>query len=296
MTTSALSHKPVSALTPDEARTELGRLAAEIAHHDRLYYQLAAPEISDADYDALVSRNAEIETRFPELIRPDSPSLRIGAPPVEAFGKVRHRVPMLSLGNAMSEKEISDFVERVRRFLGMKAGETIAFTAEPKIDGLSISIRYEHGRLAEAATRGDGTEGENVTANVRTIRAIPHRVSGHGFPDIIDVRGEIYLAHADFQKLNEAQAAAGQKVFANPRNAAAGSLRQLDPKVTASRPLRFFAYAWGEVSELPARTQWEMYEAYQRWGFPTNPLARLCGGLDEMLAVYRETAARGAPP
>ncbi len=294
MTTSALSHKPVSALTPEEAQAELARLAAEIAHHDRLYYQLAAPEISDAEYDALVRRNAEIEARFPELIRPDSPSRRIGAPPVEAFGKVRHRVPMLSLNNAFSEAEIGEFVDRVRRFLGMKSDELLEFTAEPKIDGLSISIRYERGRLVEAATRGDGTEGEDVTANVRTIRDIPHTIAAKDFPETIDVRGEIYLSHADFQRLNEAQAAAGQKVFANPRNAAAGSLRQLDPKVTASRPLKFFAYAWGEASSLPAPTQWGVYEAYRRWGFPTNPLARLCRSLDEMLAVYRHIAENRA--
>ncbi|MCL4767531.1 MAG: NAD-dependent DNA ligase LigA [Hyphomicrobiaceae bacterium] len=294
MTTSAVSRKPASALTPEEARAELARLAAGIARHDRLYYQADAPEISDAQYDALVRRNGEIEARFPELIRPDSPSHRIGAPPAEAFGKVRHRVPMLSLGNAFSEAEIGEFVERVRRFLGIKPDDSIEFTAEPKIDGLSISIRYEHGRLAEAATRGDGTEGENVTANVRTIRGIPHTLGAADFPDVIDVRGEIYLAHDDFQKLNADQAAAGQKVFANPRNAAAGSLRQLDPKVTASRPLRFFAYSWGEASRLPARTQWEVYQAYRRWGFPTNPLARLCCGLDEMLAFYRETSVQRA--
>lgn len=294
MTTSAVSHKPASALTPKEAQDELARLASEIARHDRLYYQADAPEISDAEYDALVRRNSEIEARYPELIRPDSPSRRIGAPPAEAFGKVRHRVPMLSLGNAFSEEEIGEFVDRVRRFLGMKSDTDIAFTAEPKIDGLSISIRYERGRLVEAATRGDGTEGENVTANVRTIRGLPHMVSAADFPDVIDVRGEIYLAHADFQKLNADQAAAGQKVFANPRNAAAGSLRQLDPNITASRPLRFFAYAWGEISRLPVRTQWEMYEAYHRWGFPTNPLALLCHGLDEMLAFYRKMSEQRA--
>lgn len=294
MTTSAVSHKPASALTLEEAQAELARLAAEVAHHDRLYYQADAPVISDAEYDALVRRNGEIEARFPEIIRPDSPSHRVGAPPAEAFGKVRHRVPMLSLNNAFSEEEIGEFVERVRRFLGMKSGDDIEFTAEPKIDGLSISIRYEHGRLVEAATRGDGTEGENVTANVRTIRGLPHTVSAADFPDILDVRGEIYLAHDEFQKLNADQAAAGQKVFANPRNAAAGSLRQLDPKITASRPLRFFGYAWGEVSRLQARTQWEVYQAYRRWGFPTNPLARLCQGLDEMLAFYREMSAQRA--
>src|SRR5690606_189984 len=219
---------------------------------------------------------------------------RIGAPPVEAFGKVRHRVPMLSLNNAFSEAEIGEFVDRVRRFLGMKSDELLEFTAEPKIDGLSISIRYERGRLVEAATRGDGTEGEDVTANVRTIRDIPHKIAAKDFPETIDVRGEIYLSHADFQRLNEAQAAAGQKVFANPRNAAAGSLRQLDPKVTASRPLKFFAYAWGEASSLPAPTQWGVYEADRRWGFPTNPLARLCRSLDEMLAVYRHIAENRA--
>lgn len=294
MTTSALSHKPVSALTPKEAQEELARLAGEIAHHDRLYYQLAQPEISDAEYDELVRRNAGIEARFPELIRPDSPSHRVGAPPVEAFGKVRHRVPMLSLSNAFSEQEIGEFVDRVRRFLGMKPGEPIEFTAEPKIDGLSISIRYERGRLVEAATRGDGFEGENVTANVRTIRGLPHAVEASDFPEVIDMRGEIYLAHADFQKLNESQAAAGQKVFANPRNAAAGSLRQLDPKITASRPLKFFAYAWGEVSNLPARTQWGMYEAYRGWGFPTNPLAKRCSSPEEMLAFYREMSTQRA--
>jgi len=294
MTTSALSHKPVEALTPEEAQEELARLAAEIAYHDRLYYQLAQPEISDAEYDALVRRNAEIEARFPELIRPDSPSRRVGAPPVETFGKVRHRVPVLSLNNAFSEEEISDFVDRVRRFLGVKPDEVIEFTAEPKIDGLSISIRYENGRLVEAATRGDGTEGENVTANVLTIRGIPHEIKARDFPEVIDVRGEIYLPHADFQKLNAAQAAAGQKVFANPRNAAAGSLRQLDPKVTASRPLRFFAYAWGEASQLPAQTQWGMYEAYKRWGFPTNPLARVCRSVDELIAYYRELSMQRA--
>jgi DNA ligase (NAD+) len=295
MKTAQLSLKPVAALTRSEAREELARLAREIAHHDRLYYQADAPEISDAEYDELVRRNSEIESRFPDLIRPDSPSRRVGAAPAEGFGKVRHRVPMLSLSNAFTEEEVTEFVDRVRRFLGLKDSETqLEFMAEPKIDGLSISIRYEHGRLVEAATRGDGTEGENVTANVRTIRDVPHVVKSSNFPEIIDVRGEIYLAHSDFQKLNEAQAAAGQKVFANPRNAAAGSLRQLDPKVTASRPLRFFAYAWGEISRLPAKTQSDMYEAYRHWGFPTNPLARLTRGLEEMLAFYREISLQRA--
>ncbi len=282
-------------MTPDEAASELGRLAKDISHHDKLYYQADAPEISDAEYDALRVRNAEIEARFPELIRADSPSKKVGAEPVEAFGKIRHRIPMLSLGNAFSDEEIADFVDRVRRFLGIKPDdEPVAFTAEPKIDGLSISLRYEHGRLVEAATRGDGSEGENVTANVRTIREIPHFINAKDIPDAIDVRGEIYLGHADFRRLNEDQAAAGQKIFANPRNAAAGSLRQLDANVTASRPLRFFAYAWGEASPLPADTQWGMYEAYKRWGFPVNPLARVCSSAEEMLVFYREVGEQRA--
>ena len=295
MKTSPFSHKTVADLTPGEAVSELERLAKEIGHHDKLYYQSDAPEISDAEYDELRVRNAEIEAQFPELIRADSPSKKVGAEPVEAFGKIRHRVPMLSLGNAFSDEEIADFVDRVRRFLGIKSDdEPVAFTAEPKIDGLSISLRYERGRLVEAATRGDGSEGENVTANVRTIREIPHLIEAKDVPDAIDVRGEIYLGHADFRKLNEDQAAAGQKIFANPRNAAAGSLRQLDANVTASRPLRFFAYAWGEASTLPADTQWGMYEAYKRWDFPVNPLARVCTSADEMLAFYREVGDQRA--
>ncbi len=280
--------KPVSSLPLAEAASEAKRLAAEISHHDTLYFQSDAPEISDAEYDVLRQRLAAIEARFPELIGPDSPSRRIGAEPAKGFGKVRHAVPMLSLGNAFEDEEIPEFVERVRRFIGLKEGQSIALVAEPKIDGLSISLRYQHGRLIQAATRGDGTEGENVTANVLTIRQIPRRIMAEDVPDIIDVRGEIYFPRADFAKFNAAQAAAGDKVFANPRNAAAGSLRQLDPKVTAGRPLRFFAYAWGEVSKMPAKTQWDMMRAYERWGFPVNPHMRLCESADEMLAFYRE--------
>ena len=288
-------NKPVADLTRADAKSELKRLAEDISRHDKLYYRDNAPEVSDADYDALRVRNSDIEARYPELIRPDSPSEKVGAEPVEAFGKIRHRVPMLSLGNAFSDEEIADFVDRVRRFLGIKSDdEPVAFTAEPKIDGLSISLRYERGRLVEAATRGDGSEGENVTANVRTIREIPHQIESSDVPDAIDVRGEIYLGHDDFRKLNEDQAAAGQKIFANPRNAAAGSLRQLDANVTASRPLRFFAYAWGEASTLPANTQWGMYEAYKRWGFPVNPLARVCSSAEDMLAFYREVGEQRA--
>ncbi len=295
MKTSPFSHKPVAELTPDEANAELARLATEIAHHDNLYYQADAPEISDAEYDDLRRRNAEIEAAYPALIREDSPSRKVGAAPAEGFGKIRHRVPMLSLGNAFNDDEIREFVERVHRFLGIKSdSDRVAFTAEPKIDGLSISLRYERGRLIEAATRGDGTEGENVTANVRTIRQIPHAIKKSDVPDIIDVRGEIYLSHADFRKLNETQAETGQKIFANPRNAAAGSLRQLDASITASRPLRFFAYAWGEASALPAVTQSGVYDAFERWGFPVNPLARVCQNADEMLAFYREIAQQRA--
>jgi len=286
--TSPDSTKPVGKLTEAEAAAELERLAKAIAHHDTLYYRQDAPEVSDAEYDALRERNAAIEARFPALVRPDGPSQRIGAAPVEAFGKVRHAVPMLSLGNAFADDEVAEFAARVRRFLGLGPEEPVEVVAEPKIDGLSISLTYDKGRLALAATRGDGEEGENVTANVRTIRQVPHRLAGKGVPDRIEVRGEIYLPHADFKKLNEEQAANGGKVFANPRNAAAGSLRQLDPSITARRPLRFFAYAWGLASTLPAKTQSGVIEAFGAWGLPINPLLRVCATIEEMLAFYRE--------
>jgi DNA ligase (NAD+) len=285
---------PVEDLSADEAAAELARLAAEIARHDRLYYQADAPEISDAEYDELRRRNDAIEARFPDLVRPDSPSRRVGAPAAETFAKVRHRVPMLSLGNAFDDEEVAEFAARVRRFLSLKPDDALAVTAEPKIDGLSISIRYEKGHLVEAATRGDGMEGENVTANVRTIREIPARLKGAKIPAVAEVRGEIYMGHADFAKLNASQAASGGKVFANPRNAAAGSLRQLDSAITASRPLRFFAYAWGEMSDLPADTQEGMVAAFARWGLPVNPLMRLCASAEEMLAFYHEIAERRA--
>mgnify|MGYP001260938900 CR=1 FL=1 len=223
-----LSNIPVSDLTESEASSELSELAAIIEHHNQLYYTEDAPEISDADYDALRARNDAIEGRFPALVRDDSPSRQVGAAPSEGFGKIRHAAPMLSLGNAFTDQDAADFVERMRRFLGMAAAEPLEITAEPKIDGLSISIRYEKGRLVQAATRGDGAEGENVTGNVMTINEIPHRLEGADVPGAIEVRGEIYLGHQDFAALNAAQAAAGAKLFANPRNAAAGSLRQLD--------------------------------------------------------------------
>ncbi len=288
MKATSAAGKPVDKLTEAQATAELERLAREIAHHDELYYAQDAPEISDADYDALRQRNAAIEARFPALVRDDSPSLRVGAAPVAAFGKVRHSVPMLSLGNAFSEEDVVDFIARVRRFLGLGADAPVELTAEPKIDGLSISLTYENARLVQAATRGDGTEGENVTPNVMTMREIPRRLAGKGIPELIEVRGEIYLRHDDFQKLNAEQAAAGAKVFANPRNAAAGSLRQLDASITARRPLRFFAYGWGAASTLPADTQSGVYASFQQWGLPLNPLMRVCETPEAVLAFHRE--------
>jgi DNA ligase (NAD+) len=288
--------KPADALTltKAEARAELETLAAEIARHDELYHAKDAPEISDAAYDALVIRNRTIETRFPDLVREDSPSRRVGAAPVEAFGKIRHDVPMLSLGNAFEDTEVTEFVERVRRFLRVPQDDSLEVLAEPKIDGLSISLRYENGRLVQAATRGDGTTGENVTANVMTIREIPHRLKGKDVPELIDVRGEIYLAHSDFQRLNAAQSEAGEKVFANPRNAAAGSLRQLDAGITARRPLKFFSYTWGAVSRLPSDTQSGVVDAFERWGLPVNGLRRRCKKPEDLLAFYRSMAEKRA--
>ena len=284
----------VEKLSEAQARAELKNLAGIIRHHDELYYRHDAPEVSDADYDALRQRNDQIEKRFPKLVRADSPSRRIGAAPAEGFGKVRHGVPMLSLANAFNDEDVTQFVERIHRFLGIDAKEALAFTAEPKIDGLSISLRYLNGRLTQAATRGDGVEGENVTRNVMTIAEVPRQLNGRNAPDVIDVRGEIYLGHKEFESLNAEQAAAGSKVFANPRNAAAGSLRQLDPAVTASRPLRFLAYAWGEASSLPADTQSGVYGAFKKWGLPVNPLTRVCNGTKELLIFYHELAEERA--
>jgi len=282
------AEEPVADLTEADAIEELARLAAEIARHDALYYRKDDPEISDADYDRLRQRNDAIEARFPTLIRDDSPANRVGAAPADGFGKVTHAVPMLSLGNVFDDDGVHEFVDRIRRFLGLDAETPLAFTTEPKIDGLSIGLRYEGGRLVQAATRGDGYVGENVTANVLTIGDIPKHVKARDFPDPFEVRGEIYMSHSAFAGLNAEQEQAGAKVFANPRNAAAGSLRQLDASVTASRPLQFFAYAWGEAANLPADTQWGVYEAFAKWGFPLNPLAKLTSALDEMLGTYRE--------
>ncbi len=274
-------------LTPADLRAEHARLAAEIAEHDRRYHQDDAPAISDSAYDALRRRLREIEAAHPEL--KGSISESVGAAPSAKFAKVRHSVPMLSLDNCFSDDDARDFVERVMRFLNLAAPP--AFTAEPKIDGLSCALRYVGGRLTVAATRGDGAEGEDVTANVRTIREVPHVLAGAGWPEVCEIRGEIYLGHADFAAINAEQAAAGEKTFANPRNAAAGSVRQLDPSVTAKRPLRFYAYASGEMSAMPAATQWDLVKAFASWGFATNPRMALCRSLEEMLQVYRAIEA-----
>jgi len=277
---------PIESLSAAEARHEHARLGEEIVTHDRRYYAEDAPTISDADYDALRQRYEAIEAAFPELATPDSLTKKIGAAPSEKFAKVRHRVPMLSLGNIFDDEEVADFVARVRRFLGLKEGAPLAITAEPKIDGLSCSLRFESGKLVQAATRGDGYEGEDVTANVRAIGEIPKALKGTP-PDILEVRGEVYMTHADFAALNTRQKETGKTLFANPRNAAAGSLRQLDPAITASRPLHFFAYAWGEISTLPASTQMDMIAAFKSFGLPVNPLMVLCHSAEELIAQYR---------
>jgi len=286
--------EPAAALSADAAAKEHEALTAEIAEHDRLYHQEDAPVVSDADYDALRARLIEIEEAHPDLVSAESPTQQVGAAPSEQFAKVRHKVPMLSLGNVFDEEETRDFLDRVRRFLGLGADDALEITAEPKIDGLGISLRYEDGRLVTAATRGDGYEGENVTANVRTIGGIPNAVKAKDFPALFEVRGEIFMGREDFLDLNQRQQSAGGKVFANPRNAAAGSLRQLDPAITKSRPLQFFAYSWGEVADLPAGTQFGVLEAFARWGFPVNPMMTLCRSLDDMLAAYRRTEEQRA--
>ena len=268
-----------------EAANRLMRLAKEIARHDKLYHDQDAPEISDSDYDALVRENRELEERFPHLVRADSPSKRLGAAPTTALAKVTHARPMLSLENAFSEEEVADFAGRVRRFLNLPADAFVAMTAEPKIDGLSCSLRYEDGELVLAATRGDGAVGEDVTANVRTIFDIPKRLSGS--PDVLEVRGEVYMSKVDFEALNERQEASGGKIFANPRNAAAGSLRQKDANITAARPLRFLAHGWGEISEPLADTQFEAMKRIEDFGIPVSDLLVRCDDLAAMLAHYR---------
>ncbi|GGD63132.1 DNA ligase (NAD(+)) LigA [Rhizobium anhuiense] len=277
----------VDTLTIEEAAAELERLAKEIAHHDALYHGKDRPEISDADYDALKRRNDALEARFPELIREDSPSRHVGAAPSVTFSPVVHARPMLSLDNTFSQEDVQDFVAGVYRFLGRLPDQSIAFTAEPKIDGLSMSIRYENGRLVTAATRGDGTTGENVTANIRTISEIPNELP-KGVPAVVEIRGEVYMAKSDFLALNRQMEAEGKQTYVNPRNTAAGSLRQLDAKVTASRKLKFFAYAWGEMSEMPADTQFAMVQTFRDWGFPVNPLMKRLNSVADILAHYDE--------
>ena len=274
-------------LTPAQAAQEHAALRAEIAAHDQRYYQDDAPLVSDGAYDLLRRRYETIEGLFPALRDADSLSERVGAAPASRFAKIAHTVPMLSLSNAFSDEEVADFTDRVRRFLGLAEDAPVSFTAEPKIDGLSCSLRYEAGQLVSAATRGDGSVGEDVTANVRTIADIPHHLTGPDVPEVIDIRGEVYMDGQDFLALNGRQVAAGKPVFANPRNAAAGSLRQLDPAITAARPLRFFAYAWGEASSLPAETQHGVVAAFARWGLPTNPLTIEAQDTASLLAHYR---------
>lgn len=284
----------VTVLTPREAKREHKALADEIAAHDVRYYTEDAPTVSDAEYDILRRRYEALEGRFPALRDAESLSEKVGAKPSEKFAKVRHRVPMLSLANAFDDEDVVEFVARIRRFLDLTADAPLALTAEPKIDGLSCSLRYEHGELVRAATRGDGEEGEDVTANVLTVSGIPHRLAGGGIPDLIEVRGEIYMRHEDFAALNRRQEEAGRPLFANPRNAAAGSLRQLDSSITASRPLAFFAYAWGEASALPGDTQFGVIAGFGRWGLPINPLMKLCHSVDELIAHYRAIEAQRA--
>ena len=282
--------KPVAELSADEAAAELERLAQLIAEADKAYYAEDRPKLTDAEYDALRRRNALIERQFPKLKRADSPSARVGAAPSTKFEKATHARPMLSLDNAFDEADVRDFADRVRRFLKLGVGAPLAFTAEPKIDGLSLNLRYEKGVLKVAATRGDGAVGENVTANALTVDDIPRKL--HGAPDILDVRGEIYMSHADFSALNRALEKADEEPFANPRNAAAGSLRQIDAAVTAARPLRFFAYAWGETSAPLGETQFESVKRLAKLGFKTNPLFVRCDDVEAMIAHYAKIEAQ----
>ncbi|MEZ6022464.1 MAG: hypothetical protein R3C16_03390 [Hyphomonadaceae bacterium] len=281
-----MSQKPVDKLTAKEAAAELEALAGEIARHDKLYYAKDAPELTDAEYDALRKRNSAIEARFPDLVREDSPSMRVGAAPAEKFGKVRHAVPMLSLDNAFDAEDAHAFVARVARFLNLDAPPVI--TAEPKIDGLSASLRYEDGKFVQGATRGDGREGEDVTANLRTIKDIPHTLKGA--PAVLEVLGEVYMEKAAFAKMNADLEAEGKQTYVNPRNSAAGALRQLDAKITATRPLRFFAHGWGELSEPLAETQYEAMQRLKTLGFPLAGITR-AKDAEALLAIYQDILA-----
>ncbi|HVJ54524.1 MAG TPA: NAD-dependent DNA ligase LigA [Aliidongia sp.] len=278
------------ALTETEAAEAIADLIATIEHHAQKYHAEDAPEISDADYDALYRKLVALEERFPELVRSDSPTRKVGVAPSAGFRKVQHAIPMLSLGNAFTREDVQDFYDGIRNFLRelrADATATIEFVAELKIDGLSCSLRYEHGRLVQAATRGDGQEGEDVTANVQTIDDVPKQLPKSA-PEIVEIRGEVYMTDASFRDLNERQRQAGGKIFANPRNAAAGSLRQLDPTITAARPLRFFSYAWGELTAPLGKTQWEARETIKSWGFHLNEPSRIVHNVDEMMAYYQE--------
>ncbi len=282
-----LSKKPVDDLTEPEADAELARLAAAIAAADIAYHQNDAPEITDAAYDEMRRRNDAIEEAFPNLVREDSPSLNVGAPPAEGFAKVRHAVPMLSLAKAYTDEDVVDFLERGRRFFQKDEGLEIAFTAEPKIDGLSASLRYENGVFVQGATRGDGSVGEDITANLRTIKDIPEKLAGSGWPQSIEIRGEVYMTYEEFQALKARSAAAGGQDYVNPRNTAAGSLRQKDASITASRNLKFFAYAWGHTSEEPAPTQYDAVQKFAEWGFKVSPLMVRAKSVGELIAQYR---------
>ncbi len=283
-----MSEKPVESLSENEAADELARLAEEIAGHDRRYHAEDAPTITDAEYDALRRRNLAIEERFPVLVREDSPSLRVGAAPAEGFAKVRHAVPMLSLAKAYTDEDVTDFLDRGRRFFDRDKDLDIAFTAEPKIDGLSASLRYERGVFVQGATRGDGTVGEDITANLRTIADIPARLKGSGWPETIEIRGEVYMTYAEFEALKARSAAVGGQDYVNPRNTAAGSLRQKDASVTASRNLKFFAYAWGYTTEDPAPTQYGSVQKFAEWGFKVSPLMVRAKSVEELIAQYHK--------
>ncbi|MEO6380915.1 MAG: NAD-dependent DNA ligase LigA, partial [Nitrobacter sp.] len=292
--TSPQTPSPIASLTRAQARVEHKLLTLEIEAHNERYYQKDAPVVSDAAYDALRRRLEDIEARFPDLITANSPTQTVGAAPARGFAKVQHTVPMLSLGNAFSDEEVAEFVERIQRFLKLGADDIPAIVAEPKIDGLSLSLRYENGELVRAATRGDGFTGEDVTANVRTIKDVPHTLKGRNIPAACELRGEVYMLKKDFLALNEKQAEAGDTVFANPRNSAAGSLRQKDVSITASRPLKLFAYTWGEMTERPADTQHGMLKWMEKVGFTVNPLVTLCKSVDDVLKFYRKIGEQRA--
>lgn len=277
---------PIEELTEQQAASELASLATEIAKHDAAYHQNDAPVISDGDYDALRRRNEAIEKAYPAFVRDDSPTKRVGFAISDGFSKVTHRVPMLSLGNAFSDDDLADYVTRAKKFFAKDIGLELAFTAEPKIDGLSASLRYENGIFVQGATRGDGSEGEDITENLKTIKDIPQRLQGDNIPAVFEVRGEVYMSHAEFEALNEKLKAEGKPTYVNPRNTAAGSLRQLDSNVTASRNLKFFAYAWGDNSEMPSETQMGVVQAFEAWGFKVNPLMQRVASVDEMVAHH----------